>query len=512
VHSSDGESYEAKVRAEKSFYRSCAEVHCLPEIFHYWSNRHMRPELLRFGFGSPNEMFRKFLGEQFNGQKRERRFLSLGAGNCDLEIQLALQLRAETGVPFLVDCLELNPAMLERGRAAAQAAGIANQFTFVETDLNRWRAEHEYDAVVANQCLHHIVNLEGLLAEVKRCLRPSGSFVVSDMIGRNGHQRWPEALDVVHEFWRRLPPSYRFNRLLGRYEELYEDWDCSAEGFEGIRSQEILPLLREQFQFRLFLAFGNAIDPFIERAFGPNFDAAAEWDRNFIDQIHLRDEQELQSGRLKPTRMMAVLTNAANGAQCACRGSLTPEFCVRAPDRAAEGSPSEQESPEPYDWDAWPHDAREQLVFVCQKLQDCGNEIQQRTIWAMRLEEELTARTKWALGLNKELEEWTAWACSLEQQLKEQAARELRMLGEAEEHKRQLEQEIAERTRWAQGLEREFEERTAWALRLREEVEEQKRVREELEREIHRYIRNPFRLAARIVRGVQRRLRRKLTL
>jgi SAM-dependent methyltransferase len=200
----------------------------------------MRPELLRFGFGSPKEMFRKFLGEQLDGQPRERRFVSLGAGNCDLEIQLALQLRAETGVPFLVDCLELNPAMLERGRAAAQAAGIANQFTFVETDLNRWRAEHEYDAVVANQCLHHIVNLEGLLAEVKRCLRPLGSFVVSDMIGRNGHQRWPEALEVVHEFWRRLPPSYRFNRLLGRYEELYED---GLRGEGSRNSLQILPLL-----------------------------------------------------------------------------------------------------------------------------------------------------------------------------------------------------------------------------------------------------------------------------
>jgi hypothetical protein len=293
---------------------------------------------------------------------------------------------------------------------------------------------------------------------------------------------------------------------------LYEDWDCSAEGFEGIRSQEILPLLREQFQFRLFLGFGNAIDPFIERAFGPNFDAAAEWDRKFIDQIHLRDEQELQSGRLKPTRMLAVLTNASNSVQCAFRGNLTPEFCVRAPDHVAEGSPSEHESAEPYDWDAWPHDAREQLLFVCQKLRDCDNQIQQRTIWGMRLQEELTARTKWALELNQEVKEWTTWAFSLEQQLKDQATRESQILGEAEEHQRRLEQEVAERTRWAQGLEREFEERTAWALRLQEEVEEQKRVREQVEREILRYVRNPLRLAGRILRGVQRRLRRNLTL
>jgi hypothetical protein len=63
------------------------EVHELPDIFHYWSNRYMRPQLEAFGFSSPDGMFRKYLVEQCQARKNDaKRFLSIGSGNCDLEI------------------------------------------------------------------------------------------------------------------------------------------------------------------------------------------------------------------------------------------------------------------------------------------------------------------------------------------------------------------------------------------------------------------------------------------
>ena len=192
------------------------------------------------------------------------------------------------------------------GSAQRQPAS-ASQLRFIQGDLNEWNPETEYDAAFANQTLHHVVNLEGLFGQVKRSLRPNGLFIISDMIGRNGHQRWPEALDIVREFWRMLPPSYRFNRRFGYYDDLYEDWDCSVEGFEGVRAQDILPLLLDHFHFHLFIPFGNLIDPFIDRSFGQNFDAGAPWDRAFIDRVHYRDDLEIARGNLKPTHMLAVI-------------------------------------------------------------------------------------------------------------------------------------------------------------------------------------------------------------
>ena len=231
--------YAARIVSEKEIYRDCLDVHDLPEIFHYWSNRYVRPKLEAFGFSTPDEMFLKYAGKQFqNGRSEARRLASMGAGNCHLEVELAVRLLDTGCSDFIIDCVELNPDMLERGRRAAAQAGVAARMNFLQVDLNGWSAAHE----------------------IRRSLRPGGSLVISDMIGRNGHQRWPEALALVREFWRKLPPSYRFNQGRLRYEEIYEDWDCSGESFEGIRAQDILPLLVEHFHFELFVAFANIID------------------------------------------------------------------------------------------------------------------------------------------------------------------------------------------------------------------------------------------------------------
>lgn len=113
-------------------------------------------------------------------------------------------------------------------------------------------------------------------------------------------------MQIIQEYWRELPKPYRFNLQLRRRERSFEDWDCSWESFEGIRAQDILPLLIERFDFEFFFAFGNLIDPFIDRGFGPHFDPARDWDRDFIDRVQRRDEAEMRSGAITPTHMQHI--------------------------------------------------------------------------------------------------------------------------------------------------------------------------------------------------------------
>jgi hypothetical protein len=174
------------------------------------------------------------------------------------------------------------------------------------------------------------VNLEGLLEGIRDALLPTGTFVTCDTIGRNGHMRWPEALEIVNEYWRELPRRYRHNCLLDRHEEAFENWDCSSEGFEGIRAQDILPLLIGHFDFDLFVPFANVIDPFIDRCFGPNFDPADPWDRSFIDRVHARDRDEILRGAVKPTHVVAAMCSGRPGRNEVAEG-LSPRFCVRSP-------------------------------------------------------------------------------------------------------------------------------------------------------------------------------------
>ena len=323
-------SYADRLDTERRVYADKAEVHDLPPIFHYWTSVHLLPMLEGFGFSSPDELFIRHLEQAYeDAPERPARFVSLGAGNCDTEVRLC-RLLLERGVSdFEFHCLDVNQEMLDRGRDAARSASLEMHLKPMRADLNDWRPEHDYDGVVANQALHHMISLEDLFDSVNGALPAHGRFVTSDMIGRNGHLRWPEALTIVREFWKELPPEYRYNLQLDRVEDEFQDWDCSKGGFEGARAQDILPNLIERFDFELFVGFGNIIDPFIDRSFGPHFDPEKAWDRDFIYRVHEQDEAEIRAGSIKPTHMFAVMRKPPFDGMAKYRGDLTPAFCVR---------------------------------------------------------------------------------------------------------------------------------------------------------------------------------------
>lgn len=328
-------SYDDRYAAELGTFADQLQVHDLPPIFHYWSNTWLRPQLEAFGFSDPDGFLVLYADRAIAAAEavgRVARLASLGSGNCDTEIRVAQRLLEGGRRDFVIECVDINDAMLARGRALAAEFGVAAHIEPVRGDFNDWRPPHRYDAVIANQSLHHVTELENLLTQVEAALVPGGAFITSDIIGRNGHRRWPEAMAIVQEFWKELPKSHRRNLQLGRYEKRHLDWDCSTVGFEGIRAQDILPLLVERFDFAFFLGFGNVIDPFIDRAFGPHFDADGAWDRDFIDRVHRRDDAEILAGRIQPTHMLAVMHRKPWAGQCLHREHLTPAFCTRPPD------------------------------------------------------------------------------------------------------------------------------------------------------------------------------------
>ena len=312
-HSSDKtdqtREYQERMAKEVEFFKSYENVHDLPGIFHYWSNKYMVPKYRQFGFDNPKQFFAMYMQRACrNFQNETCHFLSVGSGNCDVEVEL-VEVLLQSGVDnFVLECLDINQAMLDRGRALAQERTVAENMSFSNSDINSWRPKHKYHIVMANQSLHHFVELEVLFDKIYQTLHPHGYFVTDDMIGRNGHMRWPEALAVFHPLWKELPERYKYNHQLRRVEIEFDNWDCSKEAFEGIRSQDILPLLIKKFHFDLFVAFANIVDVLVDRSFGHNFDTNNEWDQEFIDRVHAMDDLNIENGTIKPTHMTAAMT------------------------------------------------------------------------------------------------------------------------------------------------------------------------------------------------------------
>jgi SAM-dependent methyltransferase len=198
--------------------------------------------------------------------------------------------------------------LLDRLYKTAVEQGLVAFIEIVVADLNMISIENTFDMIMAHHSLHHIQALENVFEYCYAHLRDGGIFASNDMIGRNGHTRWPEARAVLNALWPSLSPKQRYHAQLKRTDDTFIDHDCSTEGFEGIRAQDILPLLLKIFYPYKFHAFGGFIDVFVDRGYGHGYDVN---DRNavaFIQSIADLNEIMLDVGTIKPTAMMAYFT------------------------------------------------------------------------------------------------------------------------------------------------------------------------------------------------------------
>lgn len=326
-------AYEERVLAEAKHFQGRFGFGPLPPAHHYWSNKYLRPEVERiYGIAGLVEMYAQECTRAFT-VTGSRRILSIGCGRGDVEVDIACRLRAAGEEGFQIDCLELVPDLCEQGRRHAAARGVGDQVSFLAADMNTWSPDQpgKYAAVIANQILHHVVELEHLVQSIRSGLSPQGLLVTRDMIGRNGHRCWPEVKEVIDELWSILPRRLTYDVRFERFYDTYPNRNLAADGFEGIRSQDILPLLVENFHFERFIAFGGLIERVAGRAFGHNWRVEEdEGDRALLELVYLLNFRLIQAGSIKPTQVIATLS--VEPSETVCGFGWTPEFCVRPPD------------------------------------------------------------------------------------------------------------------------------------------------------------------------------------
>lgn len=325
------ETAASRIEAEISTFKDI-DIHALPDSCHYWSMTHLGPHVEAV-FGR-NNLIEVFAAELIASIKRTGNsdILSIGAGDGQVDMLVAREMLNQGCEQFRFECRELSPFLIERGREAAAAQDLTSHIVFEETDINVWQATRQYGGAFAHHSLHHIVELEHIFDQVRDHLAPGGAFVTSDMIGRNGHMRWPEVRAPLERIWSTCPPHYRFNHQLQRQVDPFEDWDCSTEGFEGVRAQDILPLLVERFHFSHLCVWGGVLDTFINRGFGHNLRPDNPQDTAFIDTLWESDCAMMRAGAIAPTHIAAVMRTEP----CALVSSfgLSPEHCVRRPEHA----------------------------------------------------------------------------------------------------------------------------------------------------------------------------------
>jgi SAM-dependent methyltransferase len=154
--------------------------------------------------------------------KRVDKALSLGTGSGRYEkafIERGFVKKFDT-----FDIIQKNPLDSE-----------INDLNFIDLPGNK------YDFILCNSILHHIMNLEHLLFQVNNALKNNGIIVVNEYCGESKFQWSDEKIKILNTKLRnRFGKKYSFLKI-----QKAPMWNYSP--FEGVRSSEIHPIIKEYF-------------------------------------------------------------------------------------------------------------------------------------------------------------------------------------------------------------------------------------------------------------------------
>ncbi len=197
--------------------------------------------------------------------------------------------------------------------AIQEARKVAAQdnlnITYEQGDLNTIKLEPQsYDLVITQNCLHHVLQLEHLAAEIHRALTPDGALWIHDYVGETQFQYSDKRLEIANAVLKILPEKLRTNRANDAVLKLI---DRPTPGqlpspFEAIRSGEIMPIFLEHFEvlekhengaiMRLVMPLGARSD-YVE-----NEDTKA-----MFELLYYLDQTLIREGILEPAGIQCLL-------------------------------------------------------------------------------------------------------------------------------------------------------------------------------------------------------------
>jgi SAM-dependent methyltransferase len=229
-----------------------------------------------------------------------RRALVLGCGSGWLERALATP---GGEIRSIIAC-DVAKESVERARAQAESEGKG------WIDYRVVNLEHEalpdgpFDAIIANDVLHHITDLEGLYVRIHDALAPRGRFVFNEYVGPNRFQYDDERIALINRFFRLFPDNCRWdpvsNTCLWKRSRIDPKKLIAEDPTEAVRSEDVLPLAREAFEVVAEIPYGGGLlNPLLFGVIAGFEPGNAEHDR-VLEIVCAAETRLTEAGQLAP--------------------------------------------------------------------------------------------------------------------------------------------------------------------------------------------------------------------
>jgi SAM-dependent methyltransferase len=205
--------------------------------------------------GSEEHWLTWFLNHYLEESTVFERSLSVCCGDGAHELGMA-----RTGKVRFLRAFDLSEGAIAQAKAAFEKAKIPNDnYAFEVADANDLQMDDRFDLILTTGALHHVTNLEGLLAKLSSMLRPEGYFVTLEYVGPNRFQWTDTQLSVIHGILQQLDPRYL--KESGRIEfgrPSIPDF-IAIDPSEAVRSEDVLRLLPQYFTIEYLRNFNGTV-------------------------------------------------------------------------------------------------------------------------------------------------------------------------------------------------------------------------------------------------------------
>ena len=212
---------------------------CIDEI--WLSHPLVRAEVNRRVSGDPKRWPTQWLREQIH--ETIANSVSIGCGTGAFERDVAGQHIVEK-----ITGIDLAPQPLARARELA--APFGSRISYEQADAFEFLRGKTFDAIFFHQSLHHVQQLEDLLAGVHEWLKPDGLLYLNEYIGPS-RTTWSDDLIAPHRaIFDSLPAETKATPDLPLPIQ-------ADDPSEAVRSDEIVTVLQEHFEIEAFRGYGG---------------------------------------------------------------------------------------------------------------------------------------------------------------------------------------------------------------------------------------------------------------
>lgn len=236
------------------------------------------------------DWMRFFFEKYFVGQKGKVRAISVGAGNGWQDRDLNTHFAFKT-----LDGFDISESLIADARKKAPSKA----FHYGIKDLNKDSLPHEnyYDLAINVAALHHVENMDHIISEVHKVLKPGGLFVHFEYIGPKRNQYSDSDLHYMNYMQSLLPEGMVGREPIGRPSiEVMMREDPS----EAVGSELIMPTLAKFFHMEYVRYYNGGLLYQVLYNHIQNFDELNP-EHNSMLRIAIELEKEMTwSGKVRP--------------------------------------------------------------------------------------------------------------------------------------------------------------------------------------------------------------------